>query len=99
MTSRFGGTLPQHDYVKKLSKSRDPGFSIPMRNGPVAMDTVFSDTPTINDGSTMAQSFFGKDILVYDAYEIKSWKQFMNTLYDNIKTIDAMDSTITDGGK
>ena len=47
----------------------------------------------------MAQFFVGKDTLVCDGYEIKSQKQFINTLYDNIKTRGAMDTIITDGGK
>ena len=59
--SRFGGTVPQHDYLKKHFKSRNPVFNIPRRNEPVATDTFFSDTPAINDGSTMAQFFVGKD--------------------------------------
>ena len=96
--SRFGRTVPQHDDLKKHFKSRDPVFNIPRRNEPVATNTVFSDTPAIHDGSTMAQFFFGKDTLVCDAYEIKSQKQFINTLYDNIKTRGAMDTSITDGG-
>ena len=33
------------------------------------------------------------------AYGIKSQKQFINTLYDNIKTRGAMDTIITDSGK
>ena len=59
VTSRFGGTIPQHDYLKKHFKSRNPVFNIPRRNEPVATDTIFSDTPAINDGSTMAQFFVG----------------------------------------
>ena len=47
----------------------------------------------------MAQFFVGKDILVCDAYGVKSQKQFINTHYDNIKTRGAMDTIITDGGK
>ena len=35
-------------------------------------DTIFSDTPAINDGSTMAQCFVGKVALVHDACGIKS---------------------------
>ena len=57
--SRFGGTIPQHDYLKKHFKSRNPVFNIPRRNEAVATDTIFSDTPAINDGSTMAQFFVG----------------------------------------
>ena len=59
VTSRFGGTIPQHDYLKKHFKSRNPVFNIPRRNEAVATDTIFSDTPAINDGSTMAQFFVG----------------------------------------
>ena len=68
-------------------------------NEPVATDSVFSDTPAISNGSTMAQFFDGKDTFVCDAYGIKSQKQFINTLSDNIKTRGAMDTIITDGGK
>ena len=59
VTSRFGGTIPQHDYLKKHFKSRNPVFNIPRRNEAVATDTIFSDTPAINDGSTVAQFFVG----------------------------------------
>ena len=99
VTSRFGGTIPRHDYLKKHFKSRNPVFNIPRRNEPVATDTIFSDTPAINDGSTMAQFFVGKDTLVCDAYGIKSQKQFINTLYDNIRSRGAMTTLITDGGR
>ena len=33
----------------------------------------------------MAQFFVGRDTLVCDAYGIKTQKQFINTLYDNIR--------------
>ena len=62
-------------------------------------DTIFSDTPGIHDGSTMAPFFVSKDTLACDAYGIKSQKQFINTLHDNIKTRGAMDTIITDDGK
>ena len=99
MTSRFGGTFPHHDYLKKHFKSRNPVLNIPRRNEPVPTDTVFADTPAICDRSTMAQFFVGKDTLVCDAYGIESQKQLINTLYDNIKTRGHMDTIITDGGK
>ena len=86
VTSRFGGTIPHSDYLKKHFKSRNPVFNIPRRNEPVATDSTFSETPAINDGSTMAQFFVGKDTLVCHAYGIKSQKQFINTLYDNVKS-------------
>ena len=80
--SRFGGTIPQHDYLKKNFKSRNPVFNIPRRNEHVTTNTIFSDTSTINDGITMTQFFDGQDTLVCDAYGIQSQKQFINTLYD-----------------
>ena len=99
VTSRFGGTIPQHDYLKKHFKSRNPVFNISKRNEAVATDTIFSDTPGINDGSTMAQFFVGRDTLVCDVYGIKTPKQFINTLYDNIRFRGAMTTLITDGGR
>ena len=99
VTSRFGGTIPQHDYLKKHFKSRNPVFNIPRRNEPVATDTIFSDTPAINDGITMVQFFVGRDTLVCEAYGIKSQKQFISTLYDNIRFRGAMTTLITDGGR
>ena len=86
VTSRFGGTIPHSDYLKKYFKSRNPVFNIPRRNEPVATDTILSDAPAINDGSMMAQFFVGKDTLVCDAYGINSQKQIIDTLNDNIKS-------------
>ena len=86
--SRSGGTIPHHDYLKKHFKSRNPVFNIPRRNESVATDTIFSDTPAINDGSTMAQFFVGKDTLVCDASEIISKNNSLSTHF-----------MITDGGK
>ena len=82
-----------------MFRSRNPVCDIPRRNEPVAIDTIFSNTAAINDGSTIAQFFVGKDTLVCDAYGIRSQKQFINTLYDNIKTRGAMNTIVTDGGK
>ena len=70
VTSRFGGTIPHSDYLKKHFKSRNPVFNTPRRNQPVATDTIFSDTPAINDGSTMAQFFVRKDTLESKARKI-----------------------------
>ena len=70
--------------TSKSTKSRNPVFNIPRRSEAAATDTIFSDTPAVDDGSTMAQFFCGHDTLVCDAYGIKSTKQFINTLSDNI---------------
>ena len=69
-------------------------FNIPRCSEAVATDTIFSDTPAVDDGSTMAQFFCGHDTLVCDAHDIKSTKQFINTLSDNIRKRKAMDTPL-----
>ena len=98
VTTRHGTAPHTQDYIKKHFKSRNPVFNIPRRSEAVATDTIFSDTPAVDDGSTMAQFFCGRDTLVCDAYGIKSTKQFINTLSDNIRKRGAMDTLISDGG-
>ena len=39
VTSRFGGTVSQHDYLKNHFKSRNPVINIPRRKEPEATDT------------------------------------------------------------
>ena len=99
VTTRHGTAPHTQDNIKKHFKSRNPVFNIPRRSEAVATDTIFSDTPAVDDGSTMAQFFCGRDTLVCDAYGIKSTKQFINTLSDNIRKRGAMDTLISDGGK
>ena len=99
VTTRHGTAPHTQHYIKKHFKSRNPVFNIPRRSEAVATDTIFSDTPAVDDGSTMAQFFCGRDTLVCDAYGIKSTKQFINTLSDNIRKRGAMDTLISDGGK
>ena len=70
--------------MRKHFKSRFPAFNIPCRNEVVATDTIFSDTPAIDSGVTIAQTFVGKDSLVSDVYPMHSSKQFVNTLEDII---------------
>ena len=45
----------------------------------------------------MAQCFCGQDTLVSDAYGIKSTKQLINALADNIRNNGAMHTLISDG--
>ena len=99
VTTRHGTAPHTQDCIKKHFKSRNHVFNIPRRSEAVATDTIFSDTPAVDDGSTMAQFFCGRDTLVCDAYGIKSTKQFINTLSDNIRKRGAMDTLISDGGK
>ena len=99
VTTRHGTAPNTQDYIKKYFKPRNPVFSISRCSEAGATDTIFSDTPAVDDGSTMAQFFCGHDTLVCDAYGIKSTKQFINTLSDKIRKWGAMDTLISDGGK
>ena len=77
-------------------KSRIPAFNITCRNEAVATDTIFSDTPAIDSGVTMAQIFVGEDFLVSDVYPMHSSKQSVHTLEDNIRFSRAMSKLISD---
>ena len=85
--------------MKKHLKSRSPVLNIPRRHEAVATDTVFSDTPAVDSGVKQAQVFVGRDTLVADAYPMKSGKQFVNTLEDNIRRRGAMDKLLSDSVK
>ena len=85
--------------MRKHFKSRFPAFNIPRRSEEVATDTIFSDTPPIDSGVTMAQTSVGKRTLVTDVYPLKSQKQFVHTLEDNIRFRGAMTKLISDHAK
>ena len=85
--------------MKKHLKSRNPALNILRRHEAVATDTVFSDTPAVDCGVKQAQVFVGRDTLVDDAYPMKSGKQFINTLEDNIRRRGAMDKLLSDSAK
>ena len=99
VTTKHGTAPHTQDYIKRHFKSRNPVFNIPRCSEAVATDTIFSDTPAVDDGSTMAQFFCGHDTLVCDAYGIKSTKQFINSLSNNIRKQGAMDTLISYEGK
>ena len=82
--------------MRKPLKSRNPALNIPRRHGPVATDPVFSDTPAVDRGVKQAQVLVGRDSLVANAYPMKSGKQFINTLEDNIRRRGAMDKLLSD---
>ena len=85
--------------MKRHLKSRNPALNVPRRHEPVATDTIFSDTPVVNSGVKQAQVFVGRDSLVADVYPMKSGKQFVNTLEDNIRRRGAMDKLLSDSAK
>ena len=95
----MGSLHTQYFPYEKHLKSRNPALNIPRRHEPVATDTVFSDTPAVDSGVKQAQVFVGRNTLVVDAYPMKSGKQFVNTLEDNIRRRGAMDKLLSDSAK
>ena len=98
-TTQWGVSLPNPFPMKKHLKSRNPALNIHRRHEAVATDTVFSDTPPVDNGVKQAHVFVGRDTLVADAYPMKSGKQFVNTVEDNIRRRGAMDKLLSDSAK
>ncbi len=82
--------------LKKRFKSPFPAANVRRRSEAVATDTVFSDTPAFATGQTCAQIFVGTETLYTDVYGMKTDKEFVNTLEDNIRKRGAMDKLISD---
>jgi len=78
--------LPMTTLLKKQYKSPFPALNVHRRDELVAMDTIYSDAPDIDSGATIAQVFVGTESLVTDVYAIKTDRQFINTLEDQIRT-------------
>jgi hypothetical protein len=91
--------LPGSEILKKRYKSPFPALNVHRREEPVAMDTVYSDVPAIDDGSTCAQLYVGTLTTVADVYGMKSEKQLVNTLEDNIHERGAMKTLISDSAQ
>ena len=88
--------MPMSTILKKRYKSPNPALNVRPRDEPVATDTVYSDTPAIDCGVTSAQLFIGTTTNTKDVYPIKSDKQFVNTLLDNITQRGAPTKLISD---
>ena len=70
--------------MKRHLQSRNPALNVPRRHESVATDTIFSDIPAVDSDVKQAQVFVGRDSLVADVYPMKSGKQIVNTMEDNI---------------
>ena len=78
-STQYGRTNPS-TILKKKFRSPFPAMNVKRRSKLVATDTFYSDTPSINDGSTCAHIFVGTKILVTDIYGMKTDKQFLRPL-------------------
>ena len=90
------GRLSNAVHLKKHYHSPNPALNVRRHQEPVAMDYVYADVPAVDDGSMGAQIFVGMDSEVCDAQGLKSPKQFVNSLEDNIRKCGAMDKLVSD---
>jgi hypothetical protein len=88
--------MPMSTILKKRYKSPNPALNMHPCDEPVATDTIYSDTPAIDCGDTSAQLFVGTKTHTADVYPIKSNKQFVNTLLENITQHGAPTKLISD---
>ena len=97
-TTQWGISIDTFPMRRHL-RSRNPALNVPHRHEAVATDTVDSDTPAVDSGVKQTQLFVCKECLVSDIYPMRSGKQFVNTLEDNICRCSAMDKLISDSAK
>ena len=71
LTTQFA-RLPMSTILKKRYQSPNPALNVHRRSESVATDTVFFDTPAVDNGATISQFFVGTDSIVCDAYPMKS---------------------------
>ena len=83
-------------HIENTYKSPFPALSCRRRNEYVATDTVYSDTPVIDNGSTCAQVFVGKQSKFSDVFGMRTDSQFVDTLMDVIRKRGAMDQLVSD---
>ena len=95
-TTQYARTAMGGLHLKKTYRSPFPALNVHRRHEPVATDTVYADEPAIDNGCMAAQIFIGRNSMVADAYPLKTEKQFVNTLEDNIRKRGAMDKLISD---
>ena len=80
-------------------RSPFPAHNVPRRDEDVSTDTVFGPVPAVDNGATMAQIFVGRSTLLSDVYGMKTEKQFVDTLADNIRERGAMNRLLSDSAK
>ena len=95
-STQYARTVRSDEVLKYHFKSRFPAFNVHRRHEAVATDTVFSNTPAIDNGATCAQIFVGRNSLFADVYGMKSDAEFAKALEDVIRRRGAMDLLISD---
>jgi hypothetical protein len=97
-TSQYA-RLPTGTTLSRAFKSPNPALNVTRCNEPVACDIVYANVPAIDDGSIAAVIFVGTDTQVTDVCGIKTGKQSVNTLEDNITYCGAPHKLISDSAQ
>ena len=86
--------------LRSQIKSPNPILNIPRRQEDVATDTIYSNTPAIDDGSTAAQFFIGKTSRYRSIVPAgTSDASFIHTLMYEIRKRGAMNTLISDNAQ
>ena len=88
--------MPMSTVLKKHYKSPFPALNVHRREEALATDTVYSDTPAVDSGVTIAQLFVGLTSTVCDVYPLKSEKAFVNVFQDVIRRRGAPSKLVSD---
>ena len=91
--------VPMSTHLKRHFKSPFPAHNVPRRNEPIATDTVYSNTPAVDNGATGAQFFVGMESMICDVFTMKTDKQFVNTLEDIIRRRGAPTKLVSDSAQ
>ena len=87
------------DRIYDTHRSPFPAMNVRRRNEAVATDTIYCDTPAIDDGATCAQFYTGISTKYCEAYGVTTDGQFVHTLMDVIRKRGAMDTLVSDRAK
>ena len=90
------GRLSNAVHLKEHCHSPIPALNVHHCQEPVATDYVYANVPAIDDGSMGAQIFVDMGSEACDTQGLKSPKQFVNLLEDNIQKCGAMDKLVSD---
>ena len=82
--------------LRKNHKSPFSVLNAQRRNESVATDAVCWNTPTIDYSSTSAQIFVGNKTMLTDVHDMKTDKDFLSKLEDNIQQRGDMNNLISD---
>jgi hypothetical protein len=88
--------MPMSTVLKKHYKSPFPAMNVHRRDEALATDTVYSDTPAVDSGVTIAQLFVGLTSTVCDVYPMKTDSAFVQTFEDVIRRRGAPSKLVSD---